>query len=97
MLNKIRILLTHCVVLLQVAGLRTAAQARATDIIMPNPVLPDEVLQEAVPGTIRTAEHFTAFLRRLYEYVKHRMRTTHVVQESPAAFLKDINKQVHIQ
>lgn len=78
----------------QVAGLRTAAQARATDIIMPNPVLPDEVLQEAVPGTIRTAEHFTAFLRRLYEYVKYRMRTTHVIQESPAAFLKDINKQV---
>ena len=33
-------------------------------------VLPDEILQEAVPGTIRRAEHFIAFLRRFVEYLK---------------------------
>ena len=33
-------------------------------------MLPDEILQEAVPGTIRRAEHFIAFLRRFLEYLK---------------------------
>lgn len=33
-------------------------------------VLPDDVLQEAVPGSIRRVEHFVAFLRRFIEYLK---------------------------
>ena len=32
--------------------------------------LPDDLLQEAVPGNIRRAEHFIAFLKRFVEYVK---------------------------
>lgn len=59
-------------------------------------VVPDDILQEAVPGTIRTAEHFISFMKRFLEYVKHRMRTTHVVAESPAAFLRDIQARVAI-
>jgi hypothetical protein len=39
---------------------------------MANPVLPDEVLREAIPGNIRKAEHFVAFLRRFVEYLKAR-------------------------
>ena len=35
-------------------------------------VLPDEILQEAIPGSIRRAEHFIAFLRRFLEYLKVR-------------------------
>ncbi|CAN7983690.1 unnamed protein product, partial [Ixodes hexagonus] len=52
---------------------------------------------EAVPGNIRLAEHFVAFLRRLLEYVKMRLRVQHVVQESPAAFLRDILHKVCIE
>lgn len=37
---------------------------------MANPSLPDDILQEAVPGNIRKAEHFVAFLRRFVEYLK---------------------------
>lgn len=37
---------------------------------MANPVLPDDLLKEAVPGNIRRAEHFVAFLRRFIEYLK---------------------------
>ena len=33
-------------------------------------VLPTELLDEAVPGNIRRAEHFTAFMARFVEYLK---------------------------
>jgi DNA excision repair protein ERCC-2 len=34
------------------------------------PVLPDDLLKEAIPGNIRKAEHFVAFLKRFVEYLK---------------------------
>ena len=51
---------------------------------------------EAVPGNIRTAEHFVSFMKRVVEYIKTRLRIQHVVQESPAGFLRDINAKVCI-
>ena len=33
-------------------------------------VLPEDLLQEAIPGNIRKAEHFIAFLKRFVEYLK---------------------------
>ena len=80
-----------------VAGLRNAQERRETEQALGNPVLPAEVLQEAVPGNIRKGEHFVAFLRRLIEYVKVRLRVQHVVQESPAGFLADIAGKVCIE
>lgn len=80
-----------------VQGLRDAGIARETDIILSNPVLPDEILNEAVPGNIRSAEHFIAFLKRFLEYIKMRLRVQHVMQESPASFLKDVLQKVCIE
>lgn len=40
-----------------------------TDIAI---VLPEDLLTEAVPGNIRRAEHFVAFLKRFIEYLKVR-------------------------
>ncbi|XP_050349919.1 general transcription and DNA repair factor IIH helicase subunit XPD isoform X2 [Nymphalis io] len=80
-----------------VEGLRDAAVARDTDLILANPILPDEVLNEVVPGNIRNAEHFLGFLKRFVEYVKMRLRTQHVVQESPAGFLKDAAARVCLE
>lgn len=80
-----------------VQGLRDAAVERETDLILSNPVLPDEILQEAVPGNIRNAEHFISFLKRFLEYIKTRLRVQHVVQESPIAFLKDVQAKVCIE
>nr|SVE74026.1 EOG090X01B4 [Daphnia barbata] len=77
-----------------VEGLRDASIARETDMALVNPVLPSEILEEAVPGTIRTAEHFVAFVKRVVEYIKTRLRVQHVVQESPAGFLRDIHTKV---
>ena len=69
-----------------VEGLRNADEARDEDAFMANPgmvihsrsiysrlivkALPDDLLQEAVPGNIRRAEHFCAFLKRFLEYLK---------------------------
>uniref|UniRef100_A0A7N6B7P5 DNA 5'-3' helicase n=1 Tax=Anabas testudineus TaxID=64144 RepID=A0A7N6B7P5_ANATE len=79
-----------------VEGLKEANVARETDIYLANPVLPDEILKEAVPGNIRTAEHFVGFLKRFLEYLKSRLRVQHVVQESAPQFLKDIFDKVCI-
>ncbi|KAJ3514843.1 hypothetical protein NLJ89_g2127 [Agrocybe chaxingu] len=43
-----------------------------TDAFMGNPLLPDDLLNEAIPGNIRKAEHFVAFLKRFVEYLKAR-------------------------
>lgn len=51
---------------------------------------------EAVPGSIRTAEHFVGFMKRFLEYLKSRLRIHHVVQESAPQFLKDIFEKVCI-
>ena len=70
-----------------VEGLQEAEDARAEDAVMANPgrgytrieswsnvilALPDDLLKEAVPGNIRKAEHFVAFLKRFVEYLKVR-------------------------
>ncbi|XP_017126017.1 general transcription and DNA repair factor IIH helicase subunit XPD [Drosophila elegans] len=80
-----------------VQGLKDASVQRDTDMILANPVLPKDVLSEVVPGNIRQADHFLSFLRRFIEYIKTRLRVHHVVQESPAGFLKDISSKICIE
>lgn len=53
-----------------VQGLQEQEVARDEDQWLSNPVLPDDILKEAIPGNIRRAEHFTAFLARFVEYLK---------------------------
>ena len=45
--------------------------------------LPDDLLKEAIPGNIRRAEHFVAFLKRFVEYLK--VRTYFLTHFSPTA------------
>lgn len=80
-----------------VAGLKDANVARETDLVLSNPILPEEVLKESIPGNIRNAEHFISFLKRFVEYLKTRLRVQHVVSESPASFLKDVYGKVCIE
>ncbi|RXW15060.1 hypothetical protein EST38_g10790 [Candolleomyces aberdarensis] len=67
------------------------------DAIMGNPVLPDDLLSEAIPGNIRKAEHFVAFLKRFVEYLKTRMRVLHVVAETPLSFLQHLKDITYIE
>lgn len=55
------------------------------------------MLDEAVPGSIRRAEHFTAFLARFVEYLKTRMRVLHVVAETPLSFLQHLKDITFIE
>lgn len=55
------------------------------------------MILEVVPGNIRNADHFLSFLKRFIEYIKIRLRVQHVVQESAAGFLKDVQQKVCIE
>ncbi|PKX93937.1 TFIIH/NER complex ATP-dependent 5'-3' DNA helicase subunit RAD3 [Aspergillus novofumigatus IBT 16806] len=80
-----------------VEGLREAEQARDEDQFIANPVLPDDLLKEAVPGNIRRAEHFVAFLKRFIEYLKTRMKVTHTISETPPSFLTHVKDLTFIE
>ncbi|CAN6670644.1 general transcription and DNA repair factor IIH helicase subunit XPD [Trichomonascus vanleenenianus] len=79
-----------------VEGLRSTELARDEGSFMSNPVLPDDILSEAVPGNIRRAEHFVAFLKRFIEYLKTRMKVLHVISETPTSFLKHVKELTFI-
>eukprot|EP00127_Corallochytrium_limacisporum_P002319 Clim_evm107s109 gene=Clim_evmTU107s109 len=80
-----------------VEGLRVASENRETDATMSNPILPDEVLKEAIPGNMRRAEHFLGFLKRFVEHLKVRLRVTNVVSESPLSFVQNVYQSVGIE
>lgn len=80
-----------------VAGLQDANESREEDDMLTNPVLSDDMLKEAVPGNIRKAEHFVAFLKRFVEYMKTRMRLLHVVAETPPSFLQHLKEITYIE
>lgn len=71
-----------------VEGLREAQNQRENDVILANPILPDHVLNEAVPGSIRKGEHFVAFMKRLVEYLKTRLRVQVSIVLKPGQVLK---------
>ncbi|GAA5948612.1 hypothetical protein JCM10213_003558 [Rhodosporidiobolus nylandii] len=80
-----------------VEGLAANEENPEDEDFMANPVLPQDLLQEAVPGNIRRAEHFTAFLARFVEYLKTRMRVLHVVAETPLSFLQHLKDITFIE
>lgn len=80
-----------------VEGLQAARSARDEDRVLANPALSSEILDEAVPGNIRKAEHFVAFLRRFIEYLKTRLRVMHVVAESNESFMRHLKDVTYIE
>ncbi|OJD26971.1 DNA repair helicase rad15 [Blastomyces percursus] len=80
-----------------VEGLRETDEARQEEQLMANPTLPDDLLKEAVPGNIRRAEHFVAFLKRFIEYLKTRMKITHTISETPLSFLAHLKDLTFIE
>ncbi|KAL0581751.1 TFIIH/NER complex ATP-dependent 5'-3' DNA helicase subunit [Marasmius crinis-equi] len=81
-----------------VEGLQESTdQPDELDGFMTAPVLPEDLLHEAIPGNIRKAEHFVAFLKRFVEYLKTRMRVLHVVAETPLSFLQHLKDITYIE
>lgn len=80
-----------------VQGLRDQDEANDEGAFMRNPALPEDLLKEAVPGNIRRAEHFVAFLKRFVEYLKTRMKVLHVISETPPSFLQHLKELTFIE
>lgn len=80
-----------------VEGLRQAEIARDQELFMANPVLPQDLLDEAIPGNIRKGEHFIAFLKRFIQYLKTRMKVLHVISETPTSFLQHLKELTYIE
>ncbi|EJT46976.1 general RNA polymerase II transcription factor [Trichosporon asahii var. asahii CBS 2479] len=80
-----------------VDGLAAANDRREEDDMLSNPVLSEDMIQEAIPGNIRKAEHFIAFLKRFIEYLKTRMRVLHVVAETPQSFMAHLKEITFIE
>jgi DNA excision repair protein ERCC-2 len=76
-------------------GLAAAGFGQA-DEIRHNPVLPPDILQEAVPGNIRRGEHFLMFMRRFVEYVRDRLRVNIVVHETPSSFVQGLEQKMQV-
>ncbi|CAN3374736.1 hypothetical protein DIURU_002284 [Diutina rugosa] len=79
-----------------VEGLRQADLEKQEETFMANPILPDDLLEDAVPGNIRKAEHFVSFLKRFIEYLKTRMKVLHVISETPLSFLQHLKELTFI-
>uniref|UniRef100_A0A2P2I4Y2 General transcription and DNA repair factor IIH helicase subunit XPD n=1 Tax=Hirondellea gigas TaxID=1518452 RepID=A0A2P2I4Y2_9CRUS len=77
-----------------VQGLRQASHQ--PEELFVNPSLPQDILHDGIPGSIRTANHFVQFLSRLVDYVKMRLSVSHVVHESPAAVLRDMKTRAYM-
>ena len=60
------------------------------DDVLANPLLPADILQEAVPGSIRRAEHFVVFLKKIIEFMKVKISATNVEKLSPLGFLREL-------
>ncbi|EED91935.1 nucleotide excision repair protein ERCC2 [Thalassiosira pseudonana CCMP1335] len=66
--------------------------APAAAVGLSSNVLSPDVINEAVPGNIRRAEHFIAFMKKIVEHLKTRLRAVSgprggVISETPLAFL----------
>lgn len=80
------------------SGLRQkmTPQSLTSDALLGPPVVPEDLLMEALPGNIRKADHFLALLRRLIEFLRIRLKYQHVTNESPAAFLQHLKEMTFI-
>ncbi|KAL9180696.1 hypothetical protein ACHAXT_011149 [Thalassiosira profunda] len=66
--------------------------AAPSEVGLASNVLAPDVIAESVPGNIRRAEHFVAFMKKIVEHLKARLRTVTgprggVTSETPLAFL----------
>lgn len=79
------------------SGLREKmSNSSSSDALLGPPIVPDDMLMEALPGNIRKADHFLALLRRLIEFLRIRLKYQHVTNESPAAFLQHLKEMTFI-
>jgi DNA excision repair protein ERCC-2 len=63
---------------------------RGGEEFLAHPTLPQHVLDEAMPGSIRNANHFLRYLKRIVEYLRRRLRTQEAQNSSLIKFRVDL-------
>ena len=76
------------------AGGGGGGRGRGEEEWLATPVVPDDILREAVPGNIRRAEHFVAFLQRFVAYLAGRLGGGAVAYDTPDSFLAHLQAAV---
>lgn len=56
----------------------------------------EEKNYEFVPGNLRDAVHFTGILKRLVEFFKTKLKTTHLTTESPSNFCQSMRELIFV-
>ncbi|KAG0437526.1 General transcription and DNA repair factor IIH helicase subunit XPD [Dictyocoela muelleri] len=51
---------------------------------------------QMIPGNMRNSFHFLSILRRLIEFLKSKLKTTHLTTETPTSFCKNIREMTFI-
>ena len=54
------------------------------------PVLPEDVLNEALPGNVRRAEHFLAFMTGILQFLRKTIDVENVTKTIPASFRNEL-------
>ncbi|EFC41518.1 DNA repair helicase UVH6 [Naegleria gruberi] len=75
---------------------RSSDVIRSDDELLSNPVLPGDIMTEAVPGNIRKAHHFVKFMKRFATHVNKRLQTQKSVNETPEQFLNHVLENIDI-
>lgn len=80
-----------------VQGLQAAGQVDAhVAERLQSPVLPEDLVNEAIPGNIRRAEHFVALLRRLVNFMKRYLHVERAQCEGPLSLVHKIEEEVEV-
>lgn len=77
------------------SGVLTSAPM--TDTVLANPVIPSDILEQAVPGNIRKAEHFLGFMKKIIQYLRTQMDKRAVTRETPLAFLHGLYNETALE
>jgi len=80
-----------------VQGLQEAGQIDANIAErLQSPVLPDDLVSEAIPGNIRRAEHFISLLRRVVNMLKRYLRVDRAQCEGPLSFVHKMEEEIEV-
>ena len=80
-----------------VQGLQQAGQVDAQLAErLQSPVLPDDIVNEAIPGNIRRAEHFVSLMRRLVNFMKRYLHVDRAQSEGPLSVVHKIEEDAEV-
>mmetsp|Transcript_33647 Transcript_33647/g.32673 ORF Transcript_33647/g.32673 Transcript_33647/m.32673 type:complete len:208 (-) Transcript_33647:834-1457(-) len=76
-----------------VKGLNLGSLGISEKELLAHPLLQSDTLKEAIPGSIRKAEHFLNFMRRIIVYLKQELNTKEVKIQTPLKLVYNLQAQ----